>query len=90
VCIHIFGTPVHTAEPLVLDLCSFEVKITIKKLKSFKLPGTAQILAELIEAGNNVLTTEIHKLINSILNKEELPQQWKESVVPIYKKCDKN
>jgi len=29
---------------------------------------------------------EIHKLINSIWNKEELPHQWKESIiVPIYK-----
>jgi hypothetical protein len=34
--------------------------------------------------------TEIHKLIMLIWNKEELPHQWKESiVVPIYKKGDK-
>jgi hypothetical protein len=32
----------------------------------------------------------IHKLINSIWNKEELPDQWKEPIVlPIYKKGDK-
>jgi hypothetical protein len=32
----------------------------------------------------------VHKLICSIWNKEELPQQWKESIiVPIYKKGDK-
>jgi len=32
----------------------------------------------------------IHKLINSVQNKEELPQQWKESIiVPIFKKGDK-
>jgi hypothetical protein len=32
----------------------------------------------------------IHKLINFILNKEELPGQWKESIiVPIHKKIDK-
>jgi hypothetical protein len=35
-------------------------------------------------------STEIHKRINSIWNKEELPDQWKESViVPIYMKGDK-
>jgi hypothetical protein len=34
--------------------------------------------------------SETHKLINSIWNKEELPNQWKESViVPIHKKGDK-
>jgi hypothetical protein len=32
----------------------------------------------------------IHKLINSIWNKEELPHQWKESIiVQIHKKGDK-
>jgi hypothetical protein len=32
----------------------------------------------------------MHKLINSIWNKEELPDQWKESIiVPIHKKGDK-
>jgi transposase-like protein len=32
----------------------------------------------------------VHKLINSIWNKEELPDQWKESiVVPIHKKGEK-
>jgi len=37
-----------------------------------------------------VLHSAIHKLINSIWNKEELPQQWKESIiVPVYKKGDK-
>jgi hypothetical protein len=37
-----------------------------------------------------MLLSEIHKLINSIWNKEELSDQWKESItVPIYKKGDK-
>jgi hypothetical protein len=32
----------------------------------------------------------IHKLINFIWNKEELPEEWKESIiVPICKKSDK-
>jgi len=39
------------------------------------LPGTDQILAEQIKAGDNVLCSYIHKLINSIWNKEELPQK---------------
>jgi len=36
------------------------------------------------------IRSEIHKLIISILNKEELPEEWKESIfLPIYKKGDK-
>jgi len=29
------------------------------------------------------LRSEIHKLINYIWNKEEVPQQWKESIIQI-------
>jgi hypothetical protein len=66
------------------------VEIAIGKLKSYKSPGTDQIPAELIEAGGETLYSEIHRLICSIWTKEELPQQWKESIiVPIHKKCDK-
>jgi hypothetical protein len=49
-----------------------------------------QIVAELIQAGGEILVSVIHKLINSIWNNEELTDQWKESVVvPIHKKGDK-
>jgi hypothetical protein len=37
-----------------------------------------------------MLLAVIHKLINSIWNTEELPDQWKESIiVPVRKKDDK-
>jgi hypothetical protein len=59
-------------------------------LKSYKSPGTDQIPAELIKAGGEALYSEIHRHIFSIWDKEELPQQWKESIiVPIYKEGDK-
>jgi hypothetical protein len=58
--------------------------------KSYKSPGTDLILAQLIKAGGETLCSEMHKLIHSIWNTEELPQQWKESIiVPIYKKDEK-
>jgi hypothetical protein len=80
---------VHTVEPLVPDP-SLEVESAIAKLKKYKSPGSDQIPAELIEAGGEILLSEIHKLINSVWNKEELPGQWKESIiVPIHKKGDK-
>jgi hypothetical protein len=79
----------HTAEPFVPDPSASEVEVAIGKLKSCKSPGVDQVLAELIQAGGETLRSEIHKLIKLIWNKEELPHQWKESVVPIHKKGDK-
>jgi len=44
----------------------------------------------LIKAGGRTNRGEIHKLIISTWNKEELPDEWKESIiVHIYKKGDK-
>jgi hypothetical protein len=66
------------------------VEIAIGKLKKYKSPGSDQILAELIQAGGEILLSAIHKLINSVWNREELPDQWKESVIiPVHKKGDK-
>ena len=81
---------IHTVEPLVPEPSAFEVELAIGKLKNHKSPGIEQIPAELIKAGGRTICCAIHKLIISIWNKEELPEEWKESiVVPIYKKGDK-
>jgi hypothetical protein len=59
-------------------------------LRKNKSPGNDHILAELIEAEGEILLFTIHKLINSIWNKEELSDQWMESItVLIHKKGDK-
>jgi hypothetical protein len=47
---------VHTAEPLVPGPSCHEVETDIAKLKRYKLPGSDQILAELIQAGNGYIT----------------------------------
>jgi hypothetical protein len=81
---------IRTAEPLVPEPSLVEVEIAIGKLKSYKSSGTDQILAKLIKAGSETLYSEIHKLMYCIWNKEEFPQQWKESIIePIYKNGDK-
>ena len=68
----------------------FEVERAIGKLKGHKSPGTDQIPVELIKARGRKIRPEIYKFINSIWKKEELPEQWKESItVPIYKKGHK-
>jgi hypothetical protein len=66
------------------------VEIAIAKLKKYKSPGSDQIPAELIQAGGKMLLSAIHKFVNSVWNKEELPDQWKESIiVPVHKEGDK-
>jgi hypothetical protein len=83
-------TEVHIAEPLEPGPSHLEVEIVIAKLKKYKSPGSDQIPAELIQAGGEIMLSAIQKLINSIWNKEELPDQWKESsIVPVHKKDDK-
>jgi hypothetical protein len=59
-------------------------------LKKYKSPCCDQIPEKLIQARGKILLSMIPKLINSMWNKEELPDQWKESIiVPIHKKGDK-
>ena len=83
-------TEVHTTEPLVPEPSAFEVDLAIEKLKCHKSPGIDQIPAELIKAGGRTICYKIPTLIISIRNKEELPEEWKESIIlPIYKKGDK-
>jgi hypothetical protein len=64
---------VHTAEPLVPGPSRREVEIPIAKTKKYESPGSDQILAELIQAGGEILLSEIHKLIHSNWNMEEMP-----------------
>lgn len=49
-----------------------------------------QILAEFIKAECSTIRSQLHKLFNSVWNKEEFPEKWKEPVIiPIDKKGDK-
>jgi sorting nexin-29 len=81
---------VRTAELLVPGPSCLKVEIVIAKLKKYKSPDSDEILAELIQAGGEMLLSAIHKLINSVWNEEELPDQWNESIiVPVHKMGDK-
>jgi hypothetical protein len=69
---------------------AFEVELAIEMLKNHLSPGIDKIPAELIKAMGRTIGDEIHKLIISIWNKEELSEELEESIiVPIYKKGDK-
>jgi hypothetical protein len=77
---------INTAEPLVPEPSLVEVEVAIEKLKSYKSQGTDQIPTGMIKVGGETLCSEIDRLIHSVWNKEDFPQQWKESViVPIRK-----
>jgi hypothetical protein len=81
---------VHTAEPLVPGTSCLEVEIAFAKFRKYKLPLSDQIPAELIQAGGETLLSAIHKRINSVWNKEDLPEKCKESIiVPAHKKGDR-
>jgi len=83
-------TEIHTTEPLMPELSAFEVEMNIEKIKRRKSPGIDQIPADLFKAEGRTIHYEIHKLVNSIRNKEELTEEWKGLfIVPIYKKGDK-
>jgi hypothetical protein len=75
---------------MVPGSCCLEDEIAIAKLKTYKSPGRDKILAELIQAGGETLVSVIHKLINSIWNKEEILDQRTVSItVPTRMKGDK-
>jgi translation initiation factor 2B subunit (eIF-2B alpha/beta/delta family) len=58
------------AEPVVSDPTHVEVEIAVSKLKKYKSTGSDQISVELLQAGGEILQSEIHKLIKSVWNKE--------------------
>jgi hypothetical protein len=52
---------IHIAEPLVPDPAPFEVEIAVAKLKRNRSPGSDQIPTELIQAGDEILCSDIYK-----------------------------
>ena len=89
--VNVWQTEIHTAEPLMPEPSTFvETELAIEELKNHISPGIDQIPAELIKAQGRTICYKIHKLIIDICNKEELPEEWKQSIiVHIYRKGDK-
>jgi hypothetical protein len=82
--------PFQTAQPHIAEPTLREVEEEILKLRNFKATGTDNIPGELFKHGGNALCMEMHELIMRIWNVEELPEEWKVSILcPIYKKGDK-
>jgi hypothetical protein len=62
---------IHTSQPFIPASSYFQFERTTTKLKKHKSSGSDQILEEQIQAGGDVLWSDIHKLIHFSLNKEE-------------------
>jgi hypothetical protein len=69
---------------------AFKFELTNENLQSPKSQVIDQITAEMDIARGRKFRCEILRLTISIWNKEELPEEWKESIIePIYTKGDK-
>jgi len=74
-------TEIHKVEPLMSKPSAFEVEMSLEKLNIHISPGIDQIRAELIKSGAKTIRPQIHELIYSILNKGEMPEKSKESII---------
>jgi hypothetical protein len=77
-------------EILTSESISLEAEVAVANFKEYKSSGINQIPGKLIQARGEILNSEIHKLINSVWNKEEISKRWKKSlIVPFDKQDDK-
>ncbi|CAF4955483.1 unnamed protein product [Rotaria socialis] len=71
------------------DILYSEVEEAIRTLKSNKSSGSDGTTAEMIQAGDEQLVHEIHKLCNKAWHERAIPEDWWKSIlVPIPKKGD--
>jgi hypothetical protein len=69
------GCPETSVRNYLYLLCNNSEKSSFL-LKRLKSPGIDHIPAVSVKAGGRTLWSETHKLISSICNKQELPEQW--------------
>jgi Reverse transcriptase (RNA-dependent DNA polymerase)/Endonuclease-reverse transcriptase/Domain of unknown function (DUF6451) len=71
------------------DILYSEVQTAIRALKKNKSPGSDGITAEMLQAGGDPLTRQIHMLCNKSWHEGTIPEEWAKSIlVPIPKKGD--
>jgi hypothetical protein len=71
----------HAVESLVPGHSSLNVAMAIVKVGKSKSPISYQLQAEVIQGRAEL----VRKVIHFVCNKEELPDQWKKSVVVTFK-----
>jgi hypothetical protein len=79
-----------TNEERVEPLIKEELEKAIKALKHNKAPGLDEIPSELWNIGGADLIEVLSRLISKVWNREQMPSDWKESIIcRIYKKGNK-
>ena len=67
------GPAIFITENMVTD--------TIKKMKQGKAGGPSGVIVELIKTGGREAVTAISELVNQIIYKENIPEDWKDSFI---------
>src|SRR6218665_711996 len=71
------------------DILDEEVEKAVNQLKKNKSPGTDGIAGEMIQAGEERMTEEIHKLCRQAWREGKIPEEWTKTIlVTIPKKGD--
>lgn len=69
------------------DICEAEVRESIQSMKKKKATGPDGIQAEALIAGVDILSKDLARLFNDIINGGAMPEEWRETKYwPIYKK----
>jgi len=63
------------------DILHEEVEAAVKRLKKNKSPGIDDITGEMIQAGGDRVTDELHEICNQIWQEGRVPEEWAKSVI---------
>jgi hypothetical protein len=63
------------------DILHKEVEVVVKRLKKGKSPGIDELTGEMIQAGGEKVTDEIHAICNQIWQEGRVPEEWAKSVI---------
>ena len=68
------------------DVTMKEVEIALKSMKSNKAPGPSGLNSDILKSGGNIVLEQLTKVLQHIMDTEESPDEWKDSVtIPLFK-----
>ena len=70
-----------TGEENILPILTKEVEMILKDLKNDRAPGQDKITNEILKIFKNELTPAIRDMLNLIMAKEIIPEQWRKVIV---------